>query len=83
MTQFNNCAWLIAQPDRLTLARDSPSFKGFAKLVAVARYEVRQLPVLAVARYLKVRLAPETIMASSTTLGCHGNYGKSRTHADA
>ena len=47
------------------------------------RYSVDVSCGLAVARYLKVRLAPETTTASATTLGCHGNYGKSRTHEES
>ena len=35
---------------------------------------------IAADRYLRVRLAPATMTASSTTLGCHGNYGNPRTH---
>jgi hypothetical protein len=34
---------------------------------------------IAADRYLRVRLAPATMTASSTTLGCHGNYGNPRT----
>lgn len=45
-------------------------------MVAVARYELHQRPVLAVARYLKVQLAPETMMASSTTLGAMGTTAR-------
>ena len=46
------------------------------------RYSVNVSCGLAVTRYLKVRLAPETTTASAATLGCHGNYGKSRTHGE-
>ena len=38
---------------------------------------------IAADRYLRVRLAPATMTASSTTLGCHGNYGNPRTHGVA
>jgi hypothetical protein len=38
---------------------------------------------IAADRYLRVRLAPATMTASSTTLGCHGSYRNPRTHGVA
>ena len=65
----------------------------------VARYGYLELPMgrgdfelprrlqpgaaIAADRYLRVRLAPATTTASSTTLGYHGNYGNPRTHGVA
>jgi hypothetical protein len=38
---------------------------------------------IAADRYPRVQLAPAMITASSTTVGCHGNYGNPRTHGVA
>lgn len=66
------------------------AFTGFEKLAAVVRYEVHQKVRYAVnvsckscrCPVSKLRLAGATTRASSTTLGRHGNYSKSRTHAE-